>query len=71
MSRKPKKQSAALPAAYYIPLILLGFLGVIGITAVVSRYPGLIRFELKIGVNSGVAEIDGRSPSAALPPGKQ
>lgn len=68
---KPNNKTAALPAAYYIPLILLVVLGAVGITAVLSRYPGLIELELKLGVNSGAVKIDGRLPSAALPPGKQ
>jgi hypothetical protein len=69
--RKLKNQSAILPAAYLAPLIWVVFSGIVGITAVASRYPGLIELELKLGVNSGVVRVDGRSPSIALPPSKQ
>jgi hypothetical protein len=69
--RKQKNQSAVLPAAYLVPLILVVFSGIVGTTAVASRYPGLIELELKLGVNSGAVKIDGRSSSIALPPGKQ
>jgi len=68
---KQNNRSAVLPAAYFIPLIWVVVLSIVGITAIASRYPGLIELELKLGVNSGAVKIDGRSPSIALPPGKQ
>jgi len=69
--RKPNDQIVVSPTVYFIPLIWVVVSGIVGITAITSHYPGLIELELKLGVNSGAVKIDGRSPSVALPPGKQ
>lgn len=74
MLKEQNDQRTVLPIAYFIPLIPLLVactVSIAAIVAIVSRYPGLVELELKSGVNSGAITIDGRSPSIALPPGKQ